>query len=98
MGNPGEGEGGMERMLEAVRIGRELRRVAQCGDIPAYRRRQLMALADELDPLPKPRISGSVDMFADGYYRRGGLRMRLPATLDDDSQAVSHIALLGHSQ
>lgn len=57
-------------------IANELRRLASCGDIPRYRRRQLTRLADMVSPDHAPFATASADVFADPYYRRPGLRMK----------------------
>lgn len=59
---------------------RELRRLAAAADVPAYRRRQLLQIAQMLDPADHEPAHREREPFADGYYRRGGLRLRLPAT------------------
>ena len=56
-----------------------LRALSQCADIPRYRRRQLMQIVAELEPeqFPSP-YDGASDPIFDAYYRRGGLRLRVP--------------------
>jgi hypothetical protein len=62
------------------RVAGELRRLAQCGDIPAYRRKQLLAAAEDLDPSVRPAGRADTEPFVDPYYRRPGMRLRLEPT------------------
>lgn len=59
-----------------ARVGAELERIAGCGDIPAYRRRQLLHLAEQLRPPPARTPGEPVEMVLDPHYFRPGARLR----------------------
>lgn len=72
-------------IIERVRAeawAKELRRLAGCADIPRYRRKQLLCLAEEMVPDGFPAPHDAPDIFSDGYYRRPGLRMKLTRSED----------------
>ena len=75
-------------------VASELRRLASCADIPAARRRSLERIAQNLAPLASDAVSHEREPFFDPYFRRGGLRMRLPRTVHPEGP--SPLLLLHH--
>lgn len=74
-----------------IAIADELRRLGGCADIPAHRRRALLRLADSLAPYIRDQHA-EVDVFADPYYRRAGLRLRRPR--EEMTYDIPKLALL----
>jgi hypothetical protein len=70
----------------------ELRRLAGCADIPRYRRKALLRIADKLD-MPPGRSALYPDLVFDPYYRRNGYRMRKTREIDPSSEAIEVLLL-----
>ena len=81
-------------MGDYSRVVDRLKHLAQCGDIPAMRRRQLLQIADELCPEPFAPPHPMPEPFADGYYRRSGLRLRLKPSADHHDETGGVRALI----